>query len=167
MPPVDPVALSADLIRCPSVTPEEGGAITLLDKLLSEAGFETQRIERGGISNFFARWGNRGANRSFGFNGHIDVVPVGNPADWTHDPFGGKIIDGVLCGRGATDMKTGVVAFAAAAVDFVRETPPDGAVILTITEDEEGVAKDGTTAILDWMAEAGERMTACLVGEPT
>lgn len=165
--PVDPIALSAELIRCPSVTPAEGGALQLLDKLLSSAGFETHRVDRGGVSNLFARWGKRGANRSFGFNGHTDVVPVGDAAAWTHDPFGGEIIDGVLWGRGATDMKTGVAAFAAAAVDFVTETPPDGAVILAITGDEEGVAKDGTTALLDWMAGQGERMTACLVGEPT
>jgi succinyl-diaminopimelate desuccinylase len=165
--PVDPVALSAELIRCPSVTPEEGGAITLLEGLLSAAGFETHRVERGGITNLFARWGAKGANRSFGFNGHTDVVPVGDAAAWTQDPFGGEIIDGMLWGRGATDMKTGVAAFAAAAIDFVQETPPDGAVILAITGDEEGVAQDGTLALLDWMATQGERMTACVVGEPT
>lgn len=165
--PVDPVDLTARLIRCPSVTPAEGGAIALLDTLLTSAGFETRRVDRGGIANLFARWGARGANRSFGFNGHTDVVPVGDAAAWTHDPFGGEIVDGVLWGRGATDMKSGVAAFAAAAVDFVRDTPPDGAVILAITGDEEDVAKDGTVALLDWMATAGERMTACLVGEPT
>ena len=87
--------------------------------------------------------------------------------DWSHDPFGGEVIDGVLWGRGATDMKTGVAAFAAAAMDFVHETPPDGAVILAITGDEEGMAQDGTTALLDWMAAQGERMSVCLVGEPT
>lgn len=165
--PVDPVALSADLIRCPSVTPAEGGALVLLETLLSQAGFETHRVDRNGVSNLFARWGKRGANRSFGFNGHTDVVPVGDAAAWSRDPFGGEIVDGMLWGRGATDMKTGVAAFAAAAVDFVTETPPDGAVILAITGDEEGVAKDGTVALLDWMAGQGERMTACLVGEPT
>ena len=167
MPPVDPVALSADLIRCPSVTPPEGAAIALLDRVLTAAGFQTWRVDRGGIANLYARWGQRGANRSFGFNGHTDVVPVGDAAAWTHDPFGGEIEGGVLWGRGATDMKTGVAAFAAAAIDFVRETPPDGAVILAITGDEEGDARDGTVALLDWMATQGERMTACLVGEPT
>ena len=96
--------------------------------------------------------GGRGANRSFGFNGHTDVVPVGDAAAWTHDPFGGEIVDGWLYGRGATDMKSGVAAFVAAAVDFVRETPPDGAVILAITGDEEGDGEDGTVAMLDWMA---------------
>ena len=165
--PVDPVALTAELIRCASVTPIEGGALVLLDRLLTGAGFSCTRVDRGGVSNLFARWGNRGANRSFGFNGHTDVVPVGDAAAWTHDPFGGEIIDGWLWGRGATDMKSGVAAFAAAAIDFVRQTPPDGAVILTITGDEEGEALHGTTALLDWMATNGETMGVCLVGEPT
>jgi succinyl-diaminopimelate desuccinylase len=165
--PVDPVALTADLIRCASVTPAEGGALVLLERLLSEAGFACTRVDRGGICNLFARWGNRGANRSFGFNGHTDVVPVGDAKAWTHDPFGGEIINGWLWGRGATDMKSGVAAFAAAAVDFVRQTPPDGAVVLTITGDEEGEALHGTTALLDWMAANGETMGVCLVGEPT
>ncbi|MFZ0099756.1 MAG: succinyl-diaminopimelate desuccinylase [Gemmobacter sp.] len=165
--PVDPVQLSADLIRCNSVTPAEGGALVLLEGLLTEAGFECTRVDRSGVPNLFARWGAKGANRSFGFNGHTDVVPVGDAAAWTHDPFGGEIKDGILWGRGATDMKTGVAAFAAAAVDFVRQTPPDGAVILAITGDEEGDAEHGTTALLDWMAANNERMTHCLVGEPT
>ncbi|WP_322868183.1 succinyl-diaminopimelate desuccinylase [Aquicoccus sp. G2-2] len=165
--PLDPVALTQSLIRCNSVTPAEGGALVLLEDILSDAGFECTRVDRGGISNLFARWGNRGANKSFGFNGHTDVVPPGDEAAWTHGPFSGDLEDGVLWGRGATDMKSGVAAFAAAAVDFVRETPPDGAVILAITGDEEADALDGTTALLDWMAEAGERMSDCLVGEPT
>lgn len=165
--PIDPIALTADLIRCPSVTPVEGGALQLLDSLLSDAGFETTRVDRNGTPNLFARWGARGANKSFGFNGHTDVVPVGDAAAWTVDPFGGEIRDGVLYGRGATDMKSGVAAFAAAAVDFVRETPPDGAVILAITGDEEGPSTDGTIALLDWMQAQGEAMTACIVGEPT
>lgn len=165
--PVDPVALTADLIRCPSVTPEEGGALTLLQGVLEDAGFACTRVDRGGVSNLFARWGTRGANRSFGFNGHTDVVPVGDRAAWTHDPFGAEVQDGFMYGRGATDMKSGVAAFVAAAVDFVRETPPDGAVVLAITGDEEGPSKDGTVALLDWMAANGERMTHCLVGEPT
>ncbi len=165
--PVDPVALTADLIRCPSVTPVEGGALVLLERLLSGAGFTCTRVDRGQTSNLYARWGAKGANKSFGFNGHTDVVPVGDVAAWTQDPFGAAVIDGWMYGRGATDMKSGVAAFAAAAVDFVRETPPDGAVILAITGDEEGDATDGTVALLDWMAGNGERMTHCLVGEPT
>ena len=164
---IDPVALTADLIRCNSVTPAEGGALVRLESLLSEAGFACTRVDRGGICNLYARWGARGANKSFGFNGHTDVVPVGDVAAWTQDPFGAAIVDGCMYGRGATDMKSGVAAFAAAAVDFVRDTPPDGAVVLAITGDEEDVAEDGTVALLDWMAANGERMTHCLVGEPT
>lgn len=163
----DPVALSADLIRCPSVTPEEGGALVLLESLLSKAGFTCTRVDRNGTPNLYARWGAKGAAKSFGFNGHTDVVPVGDASAWTHDPFGAEIVDGVLWGRGATDMKTGVAAFAAAAVDFVTRTPPEGAVILTITGDEEGPGRDGTRALLDWMKAEGEAMSVCLVGEPT
>ena len=164
---VDPVALTADLVRCPSVTPEEGGALVLLQDLLEGAGFTCARVDRGGVSNLFARWGDKGHARTFGFNGHTDVVPLGDEAAWTMQPFGAEIKDGFLYGRGATDMKSGVAAFAAAAVDFVRETPPDGAVILTITGDEEGDAVDGTTALLDYMQAEGEQMSVCLVGEPT
>ncbi len=163
----DPAQLTADLVRCPSVTPEEGGALVLLEEFLSKAGFDCTRVDRGGVSNLFARWGKKGHDRSFGFNGHTDVVPVGDEAAWTVQPFGGEIKDGILYGRGATDMKSGVAAFAAAAADFVRETPPDGAVILAITGDEEGDALDGTKALLDHMSQSGERMSACLVGEPT
>jgi succinyl-diaminopimelate desuccinylase len=163
----DPVALTADLIRCPSVTPLEGGALVLLEQVLSDAGFACTRVDRGDTCNLFARWGTKAANKSLGFNGHTDVVPVGDAAAWTHDPFGAAIVDGWMYGRGATDMKSGVAAFVAAAVDFVRDTPPDGAVIIAITGDEEGEATDGTVALLDWMANHGERMTHCLVGEPT
>lgn len=163
----DPVQLTADLIRCPSVTPAEGGALVLLGSVLADAGFECTRVDRGGVSNLFARWGQKGHPRSFGFNGHTDVVPVGDEAAWTMPPFGAEIRDGVMYGRGATDMKSGVAAFAAAAIDFVRDTPPDGAIILTITGDEEGDALDGTTALLDYMDGADEHMSVCLVGEPT
>ena len=165
--PVDPVALTAALVRCPSVTPVEAGTLVLLQELLEAAGFHCTRVDRGEVSNLFARWGARGANRSFGFNGHVDVVPVGDRAAWRHDPFGAEIVDGYMYGRGTTDMKSGVAAFVAAAIDFTRQTPPDGAVVLTITGDEEGPAKDGTVALLDWMAANGETMTDCLVGEPT
>lgn len=164
---IDPAALTADLIRCPSVTPEEGGALVLLEDMLTKAGFACTRVDRGGVSNLFARWGDKGHARTFGFNGHTDVVPVGDEAAWTADPFGAEIRDGILFGRGATDMKSGVAAFVAAAIDLVRETPPDGAILLTITGDEEGDAVDGTTALLDYMDKVGEKMSVCLVGEPT
>ncbi|NNU81600.1 succinyl-diaminopimelate desuccinylase [Halovulum dunhuangense] len=164
---IDPVDLTARLVRCPSITPEEGGALQLLDRLLSEAGFRTVRVDRGGTPNLFARWGDGRNGRSFGFNGHTDVVPTGPREKWSVDPFGAEIIDGYLYGRGATDMKSGVAAFVAAAIDFVRETPPDGSVVITVTGDEEGGAEHGTVAILDWMDRQGERMDVCLVGEPT
>ena len=163
---LDPVQLTADLIRCPSVTPVEGGALVLLERVLSAAGFTCTRVDRNGTPNLFARWGAKGV-KTFGFNGHTDVVPVGDAAAWTQDPFSGAVIDDVLWGRGATDMKSGVAAFVAAAVDFVTTTPPEGALILTITGDEEGPGKDGTVALLDWMAAEGEAMSVCLVGEPT
>ena len=165
--PVDPVQLTADLIRCPSVTPNEGGAIELLQMLLSDAGFECHRADRGGIANLYARWGEKGHAKTFGFNGHTDVVPEGDPADWSVEPFSATIKDGQIWGRGAADMKSGVAAFAAAAIDLVTSEPPDGAVVMAITGDEEGVATDGTIALLDWMQANGEAMQACIVGEPT
>ncbi|WP_299653052.1 succinyl-diaminopimelate desuccinylase [uncultured Jannaschia sp.] len=164
---IDPVDLTARLVRCPSVTPEEGGALAALSEVLSAAGFACTRVDRDGVPNLYARWGAKGHPRTIGFNGHTDVVPEGDRAAWTHDPFGAEIEAGWLYGRGATDMKSGVAAFAAAAVDFVTATPPDGAVVLAITGDEEGSGTDGTVALLDWMAETGERMDVCLVGEPT
>ena len=164
---IDPVDLTARLVRCPSITPEEGGALVLLQDLLEEAGFTCTRVDRGETSNLFARWGDKGHARTFGYNGHTDVVPLGDVNEWTKAPFGAEIEDGWLYGRGATDMKSGVAAFVAAAVEFVRDTPPDGALILAITGDEEGPATDGTVALLDWMAAQGEAMTDCLVGEPT
>ena len=161
---IDPAALTEDLIRCASVTPQEGGALQLLERLLTAHGFQCTRVDRGDVSNLFARWGK---GKTFGFNGHTDVVPVGDLKAWSVDPFGAEIRDGFLYGRGATDMKSGVAAFAAAAIDFVTESPPDGSVVLAITGDEEGPAKDGTVALLDWMQAQGERMDHCLVGEPT
>jgi len=163
----DPVHLTAALVRCPSVTPVEGGALVVLQDVLDQAGFTTVRVDRNGVPNIFARWGERGHAATLGFNGHTDVVPVGDEAAWHYPPFGAEIEEGWLYGRGATDMKSGVAAFVAAAVDFVTATPPDGAVILTVTGDEEGRSTDGTIALLDWMAQAREAMQACIVGEPT
>lgn len=162
----DAADLTARLIRCPSVTPEEGGALTLIQSLLEPAGFACTRVDRNGTPNLFARWGAKGA-RTLGFNGHTDVVPPGDPGSWTHPPFSGAVIDGTIWGRGATDMKSGVAAFVAAAIDFVTRTPPDGAVVLTVTGDEEGPSRDGTPALLDWMEANGERMDVCIVGEPS
>lgn len=164
---VDPVRLTADLVRCASVTPADEGALDILHDVLSDAGFDCAWADRGGIRNLFARWGSKGHPKTFGFNGHTDVVPIGNADDWSMPPFGAEVKDGIMYGRGTTDMKSGVAAFAAAALDFVRDTPPDGAIVLAITGDEEGDAIDGTTALLAYMAAQGEQMSACLVGEPT
>lgn len=164
---IDPVELTRELVRCPSVTPEEGGALVRLEQVLQAHGFDCTRVDRGSVSNLFARWGGQGEPKTFGFNGHTDVVPTGSREEWSVDPFGAELRDGKLFGRGAADMKSGVAAFAAAAIDFVAQTPPDGAVILAITGDEEGDAVDGTSALLDWMTENDEAMSHCLVGEPT
>ncbi len=161
----DPVALTAELIRCPSVTPEEGGALALLAARLEAAGFRAVRCDRGGVANLYARWGD--ARPVLGFNGHTDVVPTGDPKAWRHPPFAAETADGWLYGRGAADMKSGVAAFVAAAIDFVTATPPAGSIALLITGDEEAVAVDGTVAILDWMAANGEALDHCIVGEPT
>ena len=161
---IDPVNLTADLIRCESVTPKEAGALVLLEELLAKAGFECNRVDRGLVSNLFARWG---TGKTLGFNGHTDVVPIGSLDDWSVDPFGAEIKDGFLYGRGATDMKSGVAAFAAAAIDFVQNNPAGGSIVLAITGDEEGQAKDGTLALLDWMNDNNETINHCIVGEPT
>lgn len=163
----DPVDLTAKLVRCASVTPANEGALEVLETVLTEAGFECAWADRGGIRNLFARWGPKGHPRSFGFNGHTDVVPVGDASAWTHDPFGAQIAQGIMYGRGTTDMKSGVAAFVAAAVDMVNSTPPDGAILIAITGDEEADALDGTTALLDHMNNANEQMSVCIVGEPT
>ena len=164
---IDPVNLTAELIKCPSVTPKEAGAITLIEDLLNKNGFICSRISRGGVENLFARWGSGRAERSFGYNGHTDVVPVGNAESWSVDPFGAEVKDGYLFGRGATDMKSSVAAFVASAIDFVSKNPPNGSIVITITGDEEGEAKNGTAAILDWMQKNNEKISHCLVGEPT
>ncbi|MAM63537.1 succinyl-diaminopimelate desuccinylase [Maritimibacter sp. UBA3975] len=163
----DPVEITRRLIECPSVTPEEGGALVYLADLLADAGFECARVDRGGVSNLFARKGPKDAKRRLGFNGHTDVVPVGDTGAWTVQPFGAEEKDGWIWGRGATDMKSGVAAWVAAAVDAAAVLPEDAALILAITGDEEGDAVDGTRALLEWMEESGERMDACIVGEPT
>jgi succinyl-diaminopimelate desuccinylase len=167
MPETDPVELTRALIRCPSVTPAEAGALELLEGLLAGAGFGCTRVDRGGVANLFARLGPKGAARTLGFNGHTDVVPVGNEAAWSTDPFGAALKDGQVWGRGATDMKSGVAAWVSAAVDFAAELPEGDALVIALTGDEEGEAVDGTRALLDWMAREGEAMSACVVGEPT
>ena len=117
---IDPVSLTADLIRCPSVTPEEGGAIELLERLLETNGFSCTRIIRGQVSNLFAKWGSGKNGRVFGFNGHTDVVPPGNLKDWTVNPFKPAVKKGYLIGRGANDMKSSIAAFVTAVSNFTE-----------------------------------------------
>ncbi|MEM9781369.1 MAG: succinyl-diaminopimelate desuccinylase [Pseudomonadota bacterium] len=163
--PVDPVQLTAELVRCPSVTPAEAGALDLLQGVLVAAGFACTRVPRGGIDNLYARFGT--APPCFAFAGHTDVVPVGEMGDWSVDPFGAERRDGRMIGRGTVDMKSGVAAFVAAAIAVSPRLAGRGSIALIVTGDEEGDATDGTTALLDWMAEQGERPDFCVVGEPT
>lgn len=167
----DPVALAQALVRCPSVTPHEGGALALLARELAAAGFETHRpvfSEPGtpDVENLYARYGTQ--SPVFAIAGHTDVVPVGDSASWTRDPFSGEIADGALHGRGACDMKGGLAAMTAAAIRFVRENPGfPGSIVLLVTGDEEGPAVNGTVKLLEWAATRGERFDHCILGEPT
>ncbi len=169
--PTDPVPLLQDLIRCKSVTPAEGGALTYLEDLLSTHGFVCHRLifrEEGtpDVENLFARFGSGTPHLCFA--GHTDVVPEGILDSWTHSPFAGEIADGFVYGRGACDMKGSVAAFAAAAVDFVRNSRKfKGSLSFLITGDEEGPAINGTAKVLKWMAENGHVPDHCIVGEPS
>ena len=168
---IDPVAIARDLIRCRSVTPDEGGALGLAAGLLEGAGFEVHRpvFSAPGtpdIHNLYARIGSGGP--CLAFAGHTDVVPPGDPDAWRHDPFGGEIRDGMLYGRGAADMKGGVAAMLAAALAAVRDGPPPrGSIAFFLTGDEEGPAVNGTVKLLAWAHERGWRFDHCVVGEPT
>ena len=169
--PTDPVPLLQDLIRCKSVTPAEGGALTYLENLLSTHGFVCQRLifrEAGtpDVENLFARIGSGAPHLCFA--GHTDVVPEGIVEIWTHQPFAADIADGFVYGRGATDMKGSVAAFAGAAIDFVRNAGKfKGSISFLITGDEEGPAINGTAKVLQWMAENGHIPDHCIVGEPS
>jgi len=167
-----PVQLALDLIRCPSVTPLEAGALAYLGEVLSQAGFRVERVvfsQEGtpDVDNLFASIGTGAPH--FVFAGHTDVVPPGNDADWSHKPFDGEIADGRLFGRGAVDMKGGIAAFAAAALDFAESHGPDfgGTLSFLITGDEEGPAINGTVKLLEWAQSQGHVFDACIVGEPT
>lgn len=164
---INPIDLTAELIQCKTVTPLDGGALKLLGSILKKEGFDCHLINRGVVSNLFAIWGKEKNGKTLGFNGHTDVVPTGDQTLWTVDPFGGEIKDKKIWGRGACDMKSAVAAFVAAAIDFIRETPPNGSIVIAITGDEEGDAIDGTRAILDWMEVNNIKVDAFLVGEPT
>jgi len=167
---IDPIALSQALIRCPSVTPADAGALGVLEAALKPLGFACERLrfEADGtapVENLHARIG-LGAPH-FCFAGHTDVVPPGDLTLWRFDPFAAEIRDGVLYGRGAADMKSAVAAFAAAAARMLEKGPPRGSISLLITGDEEGDAINGTEAVLAHLAGRGEHFDHCLVGEPT
>jgi succinyl-diaminopimelate desuccinylase len=170
----DPIALAQALIRCRSVTPEEGGALTLLQSLLEPAGFTCHRLKFSqpgtpDVDNLYARFGTIGSNGPhLCFAGHTDVVPPGDEKAWTHPPFAAVIKDGVLWGR-AIDMKGEIACFAVAALRFIEKKGDrfPGAISFLITGDEEGPSINGTVKVLDWMKANGERMDACVVGEPS
>jgi succinyl-diaminopimelate desuccinylase len=169
--PTDSVPLLQDLIRCKSITPAEGGALTYLENLLSTHGFVCHRLifrQEGtpDVENLFARIGTSAPHLCFA--GHTDVVPEGLLDGWTHGPFSGEIADGFIFGRGACDMKGSVAAFAAAAIDFVRgRSKFKGSISFLITGDEEGPAINGTVKVLQWMRENGHIPDHCIVGEPS
>ncbi|WP_043334424.1 succinyl-diaminopimelate desuccinylase [Belnapia moabensis] len=163
--PTDPLPLAQALIRCPSVTPADAGALGVLEAALRPLGFTCHRMRFGETENLFARRGTAGPH--FCYAGHTDVVPPG-AGGWTDGPFAATVRDGVLYGRGACDMKGGIAAFVAGLTDYLAANPePPGSISLLITGDEEGPAKDGTVRVLDWLAARGEIPDMALVGEPT
>jgi succinyl-diaminopimelate desuccinylase len=170
--PADPVAIAQNLLRCPSVTPQEGGALAYLEGVLEAAGFAVHRPVfsapgTADVENLYARIGTQEPHLVFA--GHTDVVPPGDEAAWSHHPFAGEIADGVLYGRGAVDMKGGIACFLAAALDFLAATggQPRGSLSFLIAGDEEGVAVNGTVKLLAWAVERGEKFDHCILGEPT
>ena len=167
---LDPVTFARDLIRCPSVTPEEGGALQLLQGTLENMGFNCKRLlftQEGtpDVDNLYARLGDAAPN--FCFAGHTDVVPVGAQSEWTVDPFAAEVKDGMLFGRGAANMKGAIAAFAAAVQRFLEDGAPNGSISFLITGDEEGPSINGTKKVLQWMDENGEQIDICIVGKPT
>lgn len=164
------VSLSCDLIRCPSVTPAEGGALDLLQSILEGMGFVCHRLPFSAegtpdVDNLYARYGK--ARPNFCFAGHTDVVPTGPKESWSVDPFAAEIRDGVLYGRGATDMKSAIAAFVVAVQRLLREKSPEGSISLLITGDEEGPSVNGTKKMLQWLTENNQDIDICIVGEPT
>jgi succinyl-diaminopimelate desuccinylase len=169
---IDPLNLSQALIKCPSVTPDTGEALDVLQDILSEMGFRCKQVsfsavDTPDVNNLYAKFGHSSPN--FCFAGHTDVVPVGDLEAWTVDPFGAEIKKGMLCGRGASDMKTAIACFVAAVSRFIdtRDNNFKGSISLLITGDEEGPAINGTKKLLEWITEEGDVLDACLVGEPT
>jgi succinyl-diaminopimelate desuccinylase len=169
--PADPVAIARDLLRCPSVTPTEGGALSFLEATLKGAGFTVHRMtfsERGtaDVENLYARIGTKAPHLMFA--GHTDVVPPGDPKAWSHAPFSADIADGVLYGRGAVDMKGAIACKVAAALDHLaaNDGKPKGSISFLITGDEEGIAVNGSPKLLKWAAARGDTFDHCVLGEP-
>ncbi|MGJ4950976.1 succinyl-diaminopimelate desuccinylase [Bradyrhizobium sp. HKCCYLS20291] len=168
----DALDITRDLIRCPSVTPADAGALGVLEALLAQAGFTTHRVtfsEAGtaDIDNLYARIGSEGPHITFA--GHTDVVPPGDEKAWSLGAFSGEVKDGYIYGRGAVDMKGGIACSVAAALDYLREHggQPKGSISFLITGDEEDVSINGTIKLLQWAAERGERFDHCVLGEPS
>jgi len=157
---MDALPLAQALIRRPSITPADAGALDVLEAVLKELGFTTHRLPFGDVDNLYARLGT--ASPHFCFAGHTDVVPVGE--GWKEEPFSAQVKDGVLYGRGAADMKSAIAAFVAA---VARHRHPKGSISLLITGDEEGAAVNGTVKLLEWLKARGEKIDHCVVGEPT
>jgi len=163
--PVDPVALTRDLIRRPSVTPADEGAMDVLERHLTAMGFACRRMPFEGIENLYARRGTAAPNLCFA--GHTDVVPTGPAEQWSAGPFEAEVRDGVLYGRGAVDMKGGIAAWVAAVSRVLAEGEPPGSLSFLITGDEEGPALHGTKRVVEALAAEGETIDACVVGEPS
>lgn len=164
-PVIDPVELTRDLIRMPSVTPADEGAMDMLERLLTGLGFHCRRLRFENIENLYARRGTASPNLCFA--GHTDVVPTGSPAAWSAAPFDAEVKDGVLYGRGAVDMKGGIAAWIAAVSRVLAEGDVPGSLSFLITGDEEGPALHGTRRVVETLMAEGEVIDACVVGEPS
>jgi len=169
---INAVDLTSKLIRCESITPNSAGAIELLISYLEPLGFKCKKINFGEgiekVENLYARFGTKGPNICFA--GHVDVVPTGDIKKWSMDPFGGEIKQGKIWGRGAADMKSGIAAFLSSVSNFLskeKDFEKIGSISFLITSDEEGKAINGTKKVVEWLEEKEEKITACIVGEPT
>src|SRR6185369_11590033 len=162
---IDAVELTRDLIRRPSVTPADAGAMDVVEQTLKGLGFSCRRMRFGEIENLYARYG--AARPNLCFAGHTDVVPVGDTAAWSQGAFDAAVVDGILIGRGAVDMKSAIAAFAAAAAKAIEAGQVKGSLSFLITGDEEGVGTHGTKLVVEALAAEGEAIDHCVVGEPT
>ncbi|HEY8004126.1 MAG TPA: succinyl-diaminopimelate desuccinylase [Phenylobacterium sp.] len=162
---IDAINLTRELIRKPSVTPADEGAMDLVQRALEGLGFACRRMRFGGIENLYARYGTAAPNLCFA--GHTDVVPVGDAAAWSQGAFEAEVVDGVLIGRGAADMKSAIAAFAAAAERAIAAGTVTGSLSFLITGDEEGAATHGTRMVVEALGIEDEIVDHCVVGEPT